>query len=110
MPSSLAYRYGSAGRSSADGQDRLHAAAVAAFASQGYHIMCEKPMATSIQDCVAMLRDVTSTPMDGKVFAIGHVMRYSPYNVAVRDVIDSGALGEIVDVQVSDVVETQGLY
>jgi predicted dehydrogenase len=57
-------------------------------------------MATSIHDCVNMLRDVTSPPMKGKVFAIGHVMRYSPYNQAVRKVIDSGVLGEIVDVQV----------
>jgi predicted dehydrogenase len=63
--------------------------------------MCEKPMATSVQDCVDMLRDVTSEPMKDKVFAIGHVMRYSPYNVAIRDVIDSGVLGDIVDVQVS---------
>jgi hypothetical protein len=63
--------------------------------------MCEKPMATSVGDCVRMLRDVTSAPMSGKVFAIGHVMRYSPYNVAVREVIDSGVLGDIVDVQVS---------
>lgn len=80
----------------------MHATAVAAFAQQGYHIMCEKPMATSIQDCVQMLRDVTSPSMSGKVFAIGHVMRYSPYNLAVKAVIDSGALGDIVDVQVCD--------
>jgi predicted dehydrogenase len=62
--------------------------------------MCEKPMATSIEDCVSMLRDVTSPSMEGKVFAIGHVMRYSPYNVAVRKIIDSGVLGDIVDLQV----------
>lgn len=66
--------------------------------------MCEKPMATSIGDCVSMLRDVTSESMNGKVFAVGHVMRYSPYNVAVREIIDSGVLGDIVDVQVSTVV------
>lgn len=66
--------------------------------------MCEKPMATSIGDCVSMLRDVTSESMNGKVFAVGHVMRYSPYNVAVREIIDSGVLGDIVDVQVSAVV------
>lgn len=90
-------------------QDRLHAAAVAAFASQGYHIMCEKPMATSIGDCVSMLRDVTQPSMDGKVFAIGHVMRYSPYNVAVRKVIDSGVLGDIVDVQVGTILDQRDI-
>jgi predicted dehydrogenase len=50
-----------------------------------------------------MLRDVTSPSMSDKVFAIGHVMRYSPYNLAIREVIDSGVLGDIVDVQVSQV-------
>ena len=83
-------------------QDALHAEAVTAFSAQGYHIMCEKPMATSVQDCVRMLRDVTSPPMEGKVFAIGHVMRYSPYNVAIRKIIDSGILGDIVDLQARD--------
>lgn len=98
-------------------QDALHAAVVKAFAEQGYHIMCEKPMATSVQDCVEMLRDVTSEPMEGKIFAIGHVMRYSPYNVAIREIIDSGVLGDIVDVQVrafhadlAECLSTQSLW
>ncbi|KAK8850686.1 hypothetical protein IAR55_004606 [Kwoniella newhampshirensis] len=88
-------------------QDALHASAVAAFAKWGYHILCEKPMATSIADCVAMARDVTSEPMQGKVFAIGHVMRYSPYNQAIKKVIESGVLGEIVDVQHTEPVGNQ---
>lgn len=61
-------------------------------------------MATSVEDCVNMLRDVTQESMEGKVFAIGHVMRYSPYNVAIKEIIDSGVLGDIVDLQVSDSV------
>lgn len=93
--------------SRADLQDAHHAAAVAAFSAQGYHIMCEKPMATTIPDCVNMLRDLTSPSMEGKVFAVGHVMRYSPYNIAVRRVIDSGVLGDIVDVQVSILPSTR---
>ncbi|ORY27922.1 hypothetical protein BCR39DRAFT_536807 [Naematelia encephala] len=88
-------------------QDALHAAAVAAFSRRGYHILCEKPMATTVADCVAMTRDVNSEPMKGKVFAIGHVMRYSPYNEAIRKVIDSGALGDIVDVQHTEPVGNQ---
>ncbi|TXT12777.1 hypothetical protein VHUM_01178 [Vanrija humicola] len=33
------------------------------------------------------------------VFGVGHVLRYSPYNQAIKDVIDSGALGDIVNIQ-----------
>ncbi|RKU47933.1 hypothetical protein DL546_009397 [Coniochaeta pulveracea] len=79
-------------------QDRLHADAVADFAKQGYHILCEKPMATSIAECVEMVRKVTAAEQP-KVFGIGHVLRYSPYNRAIKEVIDSGALGDIINIQ-----------
>ncbi|KAL1887538.1 hypothetical protein Sste5346_010150 [Sporothrix stenoceras] len=78
--------------------DQLHAEAVADFAAQGYHILCEKPMATSIGECVAMVRNVLDVEKP-KVFGIGHVLRYSPYNRAIKEVIDSGALGEIINIQ-----------
>jgi hypothetical protein len=57
-------------------------------------------MATSISDCVKMVQEVQSAK-EPFVFGIGHVLRYSPYNQAVKAVIDSGALGEIVNIQVS---------
>ena len=59
-------------------------------------------MATTPADCTKMLEAVKAPSMEGKVFAICHVMRYSPYNIAVKKVLDSGALGEIVDLEVSD--------
>jgi predicted dehydrogenase len=81
-------------------QDSLHAPLVSAFSKQGYHILCEKPMATSVVDCVNMVQEVQNAK-EPLVFGIGHVLRYSPYNQAVKAVIESGALGEIVNIQVS---------
>ncbi|KAM3504443.1 hypothetical protein MY10362_003563 [Beauveria mimosiformis] len=78
-------------------QDHQHVEAVQDFAELGYHILCEKPMATSVADCVKIRNLAEATAP--KVFAMGHVLRYSPYNRAVKDVIDSGALGEIVNIQ-----------
>ena len=52
-------------------QDHLHAEVTAAFAMQGYHILCEKPMATSVQDCIKI---ETSVKQAGKVFGMGHGM------------------------------------
>ncbi|OWT36060.1 streptomycin biosynthesis protein StrI [Cryptococcus neoformans Bt1] len=77
--------------------DDLHAELVSAFAPLGYHILCEKPMATTVQDCVKMVKEVESS--GAAIFGIGHVLRYSPYNRAVKEVIDSGVLGEIVNIQ-----------
>jgi len=50
-------------------QDHLHAEVTAAFASQGYHILCEKPMATTIEDCLKMQKAVNSA---GIIFGMGH--------------------------------------
>ncbi|KAJ1023598.1 hypothetical protein NDA16_003215 [Ustilago loliicola] len=76
--------------------DDTHAEVVSVFAPLGYHILCEKPMANSIKDCVEMVNSVRGTDL---VFGIGHVMRYSPYNRAVKEVLDSGVLGEIINIQ-----------
>jgi predicted dehydrogenase len=83
--------------------DQLHAPVVSAFAKLGYHILVEKPMATSIPDCINMVREVQAgKPTDGSaslVFGVGHVLRYSPYNALLKEVLDSGAVGEIVNIQ-----------
>jgi len=50
-------------------QDHQHAEVTKAFAEQGYHILCEKPMATSIQECLAMESVVKQS---GKIFGMGH--------------------------------------
>jgi predicted dehydrogenase len=50
-------------------QDEMHAEVVKAFAEQGYHILCEKPMATSIEDCIKMEAAVTKA---GIIFGMGH--------------------------------------
>jgi predicted dehydrogenase len=74
-------------------------------------------MATTVEDCVKMVKDVKAAT--GIIFGIGHgnsllpqhfileevadrgylVLRYSPYNRAVKQVIESGALGEIINIQ-----------
>lgn len=50
-------------------QDHLHAEIVDAFASQGYHILCEKPMATSLGDCIKIENAIKKA---GTIFGMGH--------------------------------------
>jgi len=75
-------------------QDHMHMEVVLAFAAQGYHILCEKPMATSLQDCIKMEEAVKKS---GVIFGMGHVLRYSPYSQAITEVVRSGSLGELVN-------------
>ncbi|KDQ20530.1 hypothetical protein BOTBODRAFT_26548 [Botryobasidium botryosum FD-172 SS1] len=76
-------------------QDNLHAAIVTAFAEQQYHILCEKPLATTPEECIRIHDAVKKSD---KVFGIGHVLRYSPYNRAIADIIRSGELGKPINI------------
>ncbi|KAK7470812.1 hypothetical protein VKT23_002230 [Stygiomarasmius scandens] len=76
-------------------QDHLHVEVAVAFAEQGYHILCEKPMATSLQDCIKIEEVIKKT---GVIFGMGHVMRYSPYSQEITAIVNSGVLGRLVNI------------
>lgn len=50
-------------------QDQMHCPVVLAFAEQGYDILCEKPMATSVSDCIRIAEAVEKA---GIIFGMGH--------------------------------------
>jgi len=49
--------------------DQTHMEVTLAFAQQGYHILCEKPMATTIDDCLRIEQSIKDT---GVIFGMGH--------------------------------------
>ncbi|KAI6783728.1 putative oxidoreductase-like protein [Emericellopsis cladophorae] len=74
--------------------DELHKEVVVALAPLDLHIMCEKPLACSLDDCLAMYRALKGH--DKKIFHIGHVLRYSPHNVLLRRLLlEERAIGDI---------------
>jgi len=77
-------------------QDRMHEEPAEAFAAAGYHILLEKPMAP---DEAACRRIVAAVEEAGVMLAVAHVMRYTPYTRAVKQIIQSGQLGDIMSVQ-----------
>ena len=77
-------------------QDQMHEAPAEAFAAAGYHILLEKPMAPDEAGC---RRIVAAVERAGVMLAVGHVMRYTSYTRAVKEIVDSGELGDIMSVQ-----------
>lgn len=79
-------------------RDELHREAIKDLAPLGLHIMCEKPLATSLEDCADIYH--TLAPLQSsKVFSIGHVMRYSPHNMMLRKLLlEENAIGDILSV------------
>ena len=82
--------------------DHTHKEIVTSLAPLGIHVMCEKPLATSLVDCVSIYR--AFTPPEGQqsktVFAIGHVLRYSPHNILLRKLLlEDRAIGDILSIE-----------
>jgi predicted dehydrogenase len=85
--------------------DEMHVAACKAVAGLGgIHILCEKPLATSLKGCLDIWAAVRKSweANGGKqtVFGIGHVLRYSPHNVLLRKLIrEDKVIGDVVSIE-----------
>lgn len=77
-------------------QDRLHAEPAVALAEAGYHLLVEKPLAPTEEECRRIVESVTKA---GVLFAVCHVLRYTPYTDLVKRAVDSGVLGEVMSVE-----------
>ncbi|XP_010769098.1 uncharacterized protein isoform X2 [Notothenia coriiceps] len=76
--------------------DRLHKEPAVAFAKKGYHILLEKPMATTAEDCTAIVEACTQS---GVMLSVGHVLRYDPVIHNIKELIDAGAIGDVMHIQ-----------
>jgi predicted dehydrogenase len=85
----------------------LHRDVVVAAAAAGKHLLCEKPIAAVPADAAAM---VTAAKDAGVILAVVHNYLFFPEVVALRQVIESGELGEIRTVRVDmlGVVDSPG--
>jgi predicted dehydrogenase len=83
--------------------DEMHTAVIKALAPLGLHIMCEKPLATTLEDCIDIYGAVTKEwEVLGRktVFGIGHVLRYSPFNRELRRLVrEEGVVGDVVSIE-----------
>jgi len=64
----------------------------------GFHVLCEKPMGLTVKECGEMIQ--TAERANKRLFAIKQ-NRYNPPVAAVKDLIDTGKLGNVLSVQLS---------
>ena len=69
-----------------------HAEHVVAAARAGKNILCQKPMALSLDDCDRMIHAVDEA---GIVFSMAYQMRHDPVNQFMRKLARSGELGRL---------------
>lgn len=77
-------------------QDRQHRDPAVRLAGLGYHLLLEKPMATSEPEAADI---AGAAERAGVMLAVCHVLRYTPYTEALKRVVDEGRIGRLVSVQ-----------
>lgn len=70
--------------------NNAHAAATIQALEAGRHVLCEKPMATTLADCEAM---VAAARKSGKLLMLGHNQVFAPAHVKARELIRAGEIG-----------------
>jgi 1,5-anhydro-D-fructose reductase (1,5-anhydro-D-mannitol-forming) len=76
----------------------LHAAQTVAAAAAGKHVLCEKPIATTLADARDM---VAACERAGVVLAVNHHIRGAATIGAIRRLLQEGALGDVVSAHVA---------
>lgn len=73
--------------------NHAHAALSIQALKAGKHVLCEKPMATTPEDCEEMVRVANET---GKFLMIGQNQRLAKAHVVARELLQQGLIGKVV--------------
>ena len=76
--------------------DNLHYGPCMKALEMGYDVLLEKPISPSEKECRDILAMAKKT---GGIVGVCHVLRYSPYFVKLKEIMNSGVLGEIISIQ-----------
>lgn len=82
--------------------DNLHYGPCMAALKAGYDVLLEKPISPSEKECRDILELSRKT---GRIVAVCHVLRYAPYFVKLREIIQSGTIGELMSIQHLEPIE-----
>ncbi len=72
----------------------------------GKHVLCEKPLALTVQQADEM---IAAAAKAGLLLAVSFVMRYNPVAEATKAVIDSGVLGRVLSGRLTNCASEAGL-
>ncbi len=76
--------------------DRVHFGHVMLALDNGYDVLLEKPISPSAWECLEVERRALEL---GRRVTVCHVMRYHALVSAIREVLDSGELGRVVNIK-----------
>ncbi|MCL1820888.1 MAG: Gfo/Idh/MocA family oxidoreductase [Oscillospiraceae bacterium] len=71
---------------------------------KGYHLLLEKPISPNPEECLDIARLAKERT---RHVVVCHVLRYTPFYTKIKEIIDSGRIGDIVTIQA---IENVGYY
>lgn len=74
----------------------LHRRDVLASAAAGKHVLCEKPMAVSVEDCRAMIDACRAANVK---LMIAYRMQYEPMFLKAKQIVQSGGIGKVAAIE-----------
>ena len=76
-------------------QDNLHYLPAVSALQCNYNVLLEKPMSTSPEECVSLINIAEKSTGS---LAICHVLRYTPFFTKLKQLLDSGTIGDLVSI------------
>ena len=76
--------------------DRQHYCHAMPALNKGYHLLLEKPISPSYDECLEIA--ATANRLNLKVM-VCHVLRYTPFYTKIKEIIDSGVIGNVMSIQ-----------
>jgi predicted dehydrogenase len=63
------------------------------------HVLCEKPMATTLKDCDAIIE---AAKKSSAIFYLGFNLRHSPFHDTIHQIINQGRLGKVTTIEANE--------
>ena len=77
-------------------QDRQHVGHAIPALEKGYHLLLEKPISPDPAECKRLAEIANQY---NRHVVVCHVLRYTPFYQKIKEIIDSGVIGDIVSIQ-----------
>ncbi len=84
--------------------DTTHREILEASVAAGKHILLEKPVATTMEDALAIRNTGKAS---GKTLVLGFVLRYTPVYTAVKTLLSQGRIGRLVTLRAQEMLDTR---
>ena len=82
--------------------DQMHASSSLQALQQGYHLLLEKPMATTLEDCIAIDR---AQRKNNRIVSVCHSLRHNGVYAEIKRILQMGTLGRLVSFDQLEAVE-----